>query len=75
MDILAQVTEQDYTEIAELPIGFLFGSVKNVGDSDAIVNGVTLPSGQAKGYPFVGKGYQAVAFDPQESILRVMVVF
>ncbi|WP_262709942.1 hypothetical protein [Flavivirga rizhaonensis] len=40
----------------------------------AIVNGVTLAPGEAKGYPFVGKGYQAVSFDPNGSTLRVLVI-
>ncbi|TGV03630.1 hypothetical protein EM932_06285 [Flavivirga rizhaonensis] len=74
MDILAQIQEQDFNQIGQLEAGFLYGSVKNVGAVPAIVNGVTLAPGEAKGYPFVGKGYQAVSFDPNGSTLRVLVI-
>ena len=76
MDILANITEQDYTDtIGELPEGFLFASVKNVGDQDVSVNGVALSAGEAKSYPFVGKGYRAVPFEVSEqSTLRVLLI-
>ncbi len=74
MDVLAKINEQDYTEAGNLQIGFLVGSIKNIGATEAIVNGVPLASGEAKGYPFVGKGYEAVNFDPQDSTLRVLEI-
>ena len=74
MDILAEIQEQDFNQVGELEAGFLYGSVKNIGNNPAIVNGVTLAPGEAKGYPFVGKGYQAVPFDASDSTLRVLVV-
>lgn len=74
MDILAQIKEQEYNNIGQLQEGFLFASIKNIGGADAIVNGVALKAGEAKGYPFVGKGYKAIPFDPNGSVLQVMVI-
>ena len=74
MSLLANVNEQDHKVAGELQAGFLVGSVKNVGETVALVNGVPLASGEAKGYPFVGKGYNAIPFDPQGSILRVLEI-
>lgn len=74
MDILAQVNEIDVEVAGELQEGFLVASVKNVGQERAIVNGVTLAPGEAKGYPFVGKGYKKIVYDPSGSTLRVMVI-
>lgn len=76
MDILANITEQDYTDVtSELPAGFLFASIKNIGAQAVSVNHVTLSPGEAKSYPFVGKGYHAVPFEvSDESTLRVLVI-
>ena len=76
MDILANINEQDFTDTnGELPEGFLFASVKNVGDQEVTVNGVALTPGEAKSYPFVGKGYQAVPFVvSDQSTLRVLYI-
>ena len=74
MDILASVTEQDYNADGNLPQGFLFGSIKNVGNQTASVNGVDLPPGEAKAYPFVGKGYPQIPFVVNGSVLRVMMI-
>jgi len=74
MNILAQVTEQDYAVDGDLPQGFLFGSIKNVGNQTANVNGVDLPPGEAKAYPFVGKGYPLIPFTVNGSTLRVMMI-
>ncbi len=74
MNILAQVTEQDYNADDNLPQGFLFASVKNVGNQIATVNGVDLPPGEAKAYPFIGKGYPQLPFVVNGSTLRVMMI-
>ena len=74
MDVLAQVTEQDVNAVGQIAQGFLFASIKNVGNAVALVGGVALPIGEAKSYPFVGKGYNAVAYNPQGSTLRIMKV-
>ncbi|WP_346881298.1 hypothetical protein [uncultured Algibacter sp.] len=74
MDVLAKSTEQDFTQAGTLPTGFLAGSIKNIGTTEAIVNGVPLGPGEAKGYPFVGKGYEAIDFDPVQSTLRVLQI-
>lgn len=74
MDALANITEADFTEAGEIPIGFLYASVKNVGDTPVLINGVELPSGEAKGYPFIGKPYNPISFDPQNSTIRVLYV-
>ena len=73
-DILAQINEQDATADGQIPQGFLFASVKNVGATAATVNGVSLPPGEAKAYPFVGKGYQAVPFEVNTSTLRILYI-
>jgi len=76
MDILANLTEQDYTDTnGTLPEGFLFASLKNVGNQNLEVNGVTLSPGEAKSYPFVGKGYHAVPYSVSaQTTLRVLVI-
>lgn len=74
MNILAAVTEEDFTVDGNLPQGFLFGSIKNVGNQTVEVNGVDLPVGEAKAYPFVGKGYPAIPFKVNGSTLRVMII-
>ncbi|WP_025663293.1 hypothetical protein [Aquimarina megaterium] len=74
MDVLANITEQDFTEAGEIPLGVLYASVKNVGQTPVMVNNVELAAGKAKGYPFVGKPYGVIPFDPQDSTLRVLYV-
>lgn len=74
MDILAEALEGDVTEDGSIPAGFLFASVKNVGGAIASVNGVPLPAGEAKSYPFIGKGYKAIAYQVNGSTLRIMKV-
>ncbi len=74
MDILASITEVEQTETGEIPVGFLYASIKNVGDTPCIVNQVALAPGEAKGYPFVGKPYKALPYDPQDSKLRILYV-
>ncbi|GGG36061.1 hypothetical protein GCM10011344_41190 [Dokdonia pacifica] len=56
----------------ELDAGFLFASFKNTGTTDALVNEVVLKAGEAKGYPFVGKAYQSLSYDAQQSTLRIL---
>jgi hypothetical protein len=74
MDILAQVNEVDVTVPGELQEGFLVASIKNVGEDKATVNGVTLDPGEAKGYPFVGKGYKKITYDTSDTTLRIMQI-
>ncbi|WP_062062714.1 hypothetical protein [Aquimarina longa] len=74
MDILAKITEQEFTESGEIPLGFLFASVKNIGDTPITVNNVTLKSGEAKSYPFIGKPYNAISFETNDSTLQVLYV-
>lgn len=74
MDILAQAIEVETTVAGQIADGFLFVSVKNIGTVTALVGGVTLPAGEAKSYPFVGKGYGQVAYNPQGSTLRIMKI-
>lgn len=72
MGILVQAIEQEVTGDGELPTGFLFASVKNVGTGTVQVNGVALAVGEAKSYPFVGKPYQAVHYQAAGSTLRIL---
>ena len=74
MDILAQVTEVEVSADGAIAAGFLFASVKNIGGSTATVGGVSLLAGEAKAYPFVGKGYDAVAYQVGGSTLRILLV-
>ncbi|MFY0689156.1 MAG: hypothetical protein JXQ90_18445 [Cyclobacteriaceae bacterium] len=76
MDILANITEEDVTDTnGEIPGGFLFASIKNVGNQEALVNDVALSAGEAKSYPFVGKGYVAVPYEvTDQTTLRIMYV-
>lgn len=74
MDILAQVNEVELEGQGELQEGFLGASIKNIGNGRAIVNGVTLEPGEAKGYPFVGKGYKKILYDSRGSTLRIMQI-
>lgn len=74
MDIFAQTTETEHTQDGSLPEGFLFASFKNIGNSPAQVNNVTLQPGEAKAYPFVGKGYKEIDFSPNGSTLLVLYV-
>jgi len=73
-DILAQITEIEVNADGDIPQGFLYASIKNIGGNTATINGVQLPSGEAKDYPFVGKGYQAVAYQVNTSSLRILYV-
>ncbi len=74
MDILAHITEQDVNTDGDLPQGFLYASIKNTGATTATVNGVDLPAGEAKDYPFVGKGYQDISYVVNGSTLRILYV-
>ena len=76
MDILAKITELDVTgSNGEIPGGFLYASVKNIGAEDVIVNAVAISPGEAKSYPFVGKGYEAISYEVSaQGTLRIMYV-
>ncbi len=74
MSALASITEQDTAQAGTIPNGFLFASIKNVGEDNATVNSVELKKGEAKSYPFVGKGYHDVNYDPQSSTLRILYI-
>ena len=74
MPTLAQVIEEEASANGNLPDGFLYASFKNTGSSPASVNSVRLQPGEAKDFPFVGKGYEAIPFDPQASSLAIMFV-
>ena len=74
MDILAEPIEQTLTDDGEIQAGALFISVKNTGDQVANVNGEALPPGQAKSYPFVGKGYKAIPYEASGTEILVMTI-
>ncbi len=74
MSIFSTVTETEVTQEGSLSQGFLSASIKNVGTQVALVNGVSLGVGEAKGYPFVGKGYEPISYDPQGSTLQIMEI-
>ena len=75
--MLATVTELVVNEETEdvIPSGFLFASVKNIGTEVLSVNGIPLAVGEAKSYPFVGKGYEEVAYEVgNEGSLRILYI-
>ena len=72
MNTQANPIETEVEGEGQLEAGFLFASFKNTGLGNAIVNGVILSSGEAKGYPFVGKAYDAISYDAGESTLRIL---
>ncbi len=74
MDILAEPIEQVFTTEGELPIGFLFASVKNLGSRKGTLNGIPLEAGEAVSYPFVGKGYKAVPFNAEGTEIKVLYI-
>ncbi len=74
LDILAQSVEQETAADGQIAAGFLFASVKNTGNALAIVGGVPLAAGEAKSYPFVGKGYQGINYVTNGTTLRIMKI-
>ncbi|WP_027395127.1 hypothetical protein [Aquimarina latercula] len=74
MDVLADTIEQVFSDAGEIPLGFLFASVKNIGNSPVMVGGIPLAAGDAKSYPFVGKPHNAKSFDPMDSTLHIMYI-
>ena len=74
MDILAQIKESEVSENGSFQEGFLYGSVKKKKKKTAQVNGVSLNPGEAKSYPFVGKGYHKINYEPNGSTLRVLEI-
>ena len=74
MNILAKPVESETSSDGTLTAGFLFASIKNIGNNPAIVNGVFLPPGEAKGYPFVGKGYEQISYRTNGSRLRILQI-
>ncbi len=74
MNPLVTPNELEIQKPMELPVGFLFASIKNIGLSAATVNNTILASGEAKSYPFVGKGYETLEIDPEDSTLLVMYI-
>ncbi len=75
MDILAKVNENETETSGVIVDGVLYATVKNIGKKTAIVNGVPLEAGAEKKYPFIGKGYQSITYDPEGSRLRIMQIF
>jgi len=73
-DILAQSIETETAADGQIAAGFLFASVKNTGNALAIVGGVPLAAGEAKSYPFVGKGYLAIHYQTNGTTLRIMTI-
>lgn len=71
MDILADPIEFESSTDGEVPAGALEIAFKNVGDSIAVVNGVSIQIGEAWNYGFVGKPYKAISYETNGSTLRI----
>lgn len=74
MSLLADPQETEVAIDGQTPQGALFVSVKNIGNSNALFNGVSLPPGEAKSYSFVGKGYRAMTYQVNGSTLRLLYI-
>ena len=74
MNTQADAIEIEVKDAGEISAGFLFASFKNIGDTDITVGGVSLPPGEAKGYPFVGKSYSSIPYDATGGILRILQI-
>ena len=74
MNILARAQELETTSNGTIAAGFLYAKVKNIAEETATVNGVSLSAGEAKIYPFIGKGYEAVPYNPNGSRLQILSV-
>ena len=74
MDILAEAIELEVKGDGQTPQGALSVTVKNIGAKTATFNGVTLPTGETKSYPFVGKGYKALPYLTNGSILKILYI-
>ncbi len=72
--LFVNANEEDVTTDGVIAQGFLFASVKNVGNQVIQVNGVDLQPGEAKSYPFVGKGYEAIPYTTNGSTIRLMTI-
>ena len=66
-------TTQEFltTTDGEIPDGFLYATVKNIGATEATFNGVPLPPGEAWPYPFVGKPYEPIRYQCNGTTLRI----
>ena len=74
MSVFAHTHEGIQLEAAEVPAGALFISVKNTGEQPALLNGIPLAPGEVRNYPFLGKPYQSIPYDPQGSELTVLYI-
>ena len=63
MDLLAQITEIQPTQSGIIPVGTIYASFKNIGTEATNVNGTPLEPGEAKDYPFIGKGYSDIPYE------------
>lgn len=71
MDILAEPIEFQSNTDGEIPAGALEIAFKNVGDTIAEVNGISIQIGEAWNYGFVGKPYKAIPYKTNGSTLRI----
>lgn len=74
MDVLATTTETETATDGQTPMGALFISVKNISNAPVTVNGVSLPAGEAKTYPFIGKGYQPITYQLNAHTIRLLFI-
>jgi len=78
MSLIAQIKEERLTGLGEIPQGFLYAKIKNIGNIAAEVNNVPLEPGESKVYPFVGRAYQAIdcgsVVNNNDSVLEIMTI-
>lgn len=74
MSAFATPYESLHQAAGQVPAGALFISVKNTGRRRAQVNGIALEPGEVRNYPFLGKPYQPIPFDPAGGELTVLYI-
>lgn len=75
IDVLANIVEIEPTQSGNIPEGFLYASIKNIGNVATNVNGVDLEAGEAKDYPFVGKAYSQTPYTiATNAALRILYI-
>ena len=74
MSVLANPIALLKEDAGVIPEGFIFLSYKNIGNQPATVMGLPVAPGEADSFPFVGKGYPAIAYDATGTTLKIRYV-
>lgn len=72
---LATPVEVSTTGSGTIDSGALEIGFYNSGSADATINGVTLPAGASKTYPYVGKQYGEISVDATGTTLKICAIY